>query len=94
MQAGIGQNAIRNDDSLIDPFVQIFPALLNKSEGSLVLFSSRKQMLDVYEQLPDDLCDLILLQGDSSKQEMLNQHKQKISFWLQIAAIAMMLITA
>ena len=54
------------------------PSSLNKSEGSLVLFSSRKQMLEVYDALPDDLRDLILVQGDHSKQEMLNQHKQKI----------------
>lgn len=58
--------------------IQHLPTLLDKKEGSLVLFSSRKQMLDVYDELPDSLRDLILLQGDSSKQEMLNQHKKKI----------------
>jgi ATP-dependent DNA helicase DinG len=54
------------------------PTLLDKKEGSLVLFSSRRQMLDVYDELPDSLRDLILIQGDNSKQEMLSQHKQKI----------------
>jgi ATP-dependent DNA helicase DinG len=46
--------------------------------GTLVLFSSKKQMLDVYEELPSEMQDKILLQGDASKQEMLVQHKQKI----------------
>ncbi|MES2675664.1 MAG: ATP-dependent DNA helicase DinG [Pseudomonadota bacterium] len=67
-------NAELHTFSLIDHF----PTLINKNEGTLVLFSSRKQMLEVYEELPDDMRDLILLQGDTSKQEMLNQHKQKI----------------
>ncbi|HWV16137.1 MAG TPA: ATP-dependent DNA helicase DinG [Cellvibrio sp.] len=58
--------------------IQHLPTLLDKREGSLVLFSSRKQMLDVFDELPDSLRDLILLQGDNSKQEMLSQHKRKI----------------
>jgi ATP-dependent DNA helicase DinG len=60
--------------SLIDHL----PALLDKNEGSLVLFSSRRQMLEVYDEMPESLRDLILIQGDNSKQEMLAQHKKKI----------------
>lgn len=67
-------NADVHTISLIDHL----PALLNKKEGTLVLFSSRRQMLDVYDEMPDSLRDLILIQGDNSKQEMLAQHKQKI----------------
>lgn len=67
-------NADVHTISLIDHL----PALLNKEEGSLVLFSSRRQMLEVYDEMPESLRDLILIQGDNSKQEMLTQHKKKI----------------
>jgi len=67
-------NADAHTISLID----YLPDILDKTEGSLVLFSSRKQMLEVYDEMPDSLRDLILIQGDNSKQEMLAQHKQKI----------------
>lgn len=60
--------------SLIDHL----PQLIDYNEGTLVLFSSRRQMLDVYDEMPDDLRGIILVQGDSSKQEMLVQHKKKI----------------
>jgi ATP-dependent DNA helicase DinG len=67
-------NAEAHTLSLIDHL----PLLLDKNEGSLVLFSSRKQMQEVYDAFPEDLRVLVLIQGDSSKQEMLNQHKQQI----------------
>ena len=35
-------------------------------------------MLDVYEELPESWRERILLQGDSSKQEMLVQHRKRI----------------
>lgn len=54
------------------------PSIIDVTAGTLVLFSSKKQMLDVYEELPTELQNIILLQGDASKQEMLIQHKQKI----------------
>ena len=61
-----------------DAIIESIPNLLNKNEGSLVLFSSRRQMLDVYEALPGDWQDLILVQGDRSKQAILKQHKQRL----------------
>lgn len=67
-------NADVHTISLIDHL----PTLLNKKEGSLVLFSSRRQMLEVYDEMPESVRDLILIQGDNSKQEMLAQHKRKI----------------
>ena len=54
------------------------PGLLNHREGSLVLFSSRRQMLDVYNGLASDLGELMLMQGDYSKQEILRRHRQTI----------------
>jgi ATP-dependent DNA helicase DinG len=67
-------NADVHTISLIDHL----PTLLDKSAGSLVLFSSRRQMLEVYDEMPESLRDLILIQGDNSKQEMLSQHKHRI----------------
>jgi len=67
-------NADVHTISLIDHL----PKLLDKKEGSLVLFSSRRQMQEVYDEMPESVRDLILIQGDSSKQEMLTQHKRKI----------------
>jgi ATP-dependent DNA helicase DinG len=58
--------------------VQQLPGLLDPAEGSLVLFSSRRQMLEVYAGLRDALGALILLQGDYSKQELLRRHRAAI----------------
>jgi ATP-dependent DNA helicase DinG len=58
--------------------VDNLPELLNKQEGSLVLFSSRRQMLDVYDALPLSWHNRILKQGDKSKQALLDEHKKRI----------------
>lgn len=58
--------------------VEAIPELLSKDEGSLALFSSRRQMLDVYDALPNHWQDLILVQGDRSKQAMIKQHKERV----------------
>jgi len=67
-----------NADAHTAAIINQLPNLIDLSAGTLVLFSSRRQMLDVYEDLPDSLQNIILLQGDSSKQEMLVQHKRRI----------------
>ncbi|MFO7552787.1 MAG: ATP-dependent DNA helicase DinG [Haliea sp.] len=54
------------------------PGLLDRGEASLVLFSSRRQMQEVYEGLRDDLGAMILMQGDGSKQEILRQHREAV----------------
>ncbi len=54
------------------------PQLLDLKEGSLVLFSSRRQMVDVYHGLTTQFGELILLQGDYSKQEILRRHREVI----------------
>ena len=58
--------------------VNNLPDTLDINQASLVLFSSRRQMLDVYEQLPAHWRERILVQGDSSRQEILSQHREKI----------------
>lgn len=58
--------------------VQQLPTLLDPAEGCLVLFSSRRQMLEVYSGVKDSMGDRILMQGDHSKQEILKQHRAKL----------------
>jgi ATP-dependent DNA helicase DinG len=58
--------------------IEHLPSLLAQQRGSLVLFSSRKQMEEVFYQLPSDLRQCILMQGELSKQTMLEKHKLSI----------------
>lgn len=74
VQACDAGDAFHHSESLIENL----PLLLNKDEGSLVLFSSRRQMLDVYERLDSSWQERILLQDDRSKQETLAEHRRRI----------------
>ncbi|WP_317930592.1 ATP-dependent DNA helicase DinG [Halioxenophilus sp. WMMB6] len=67
-----------NNAAHTQALVQQLPKLIDYQQGSLVLFSSRRQMLEVYEALPAKLKKLILLQGERSKQETIRQHKLAI----------------
>ena len=49
-----------------------------EEEGSLVLFSSRRQMHEVYEGLGSELDGRVLMQGDYSKQELLRRHRAAV----------------
>lgn len=46
--------------------------------GVLVLFSSRRQMEDVYAQLPEDLRAGVLMQGKLGKGEIVRRHKAQV----------------
>ncbi|MEX1032534.1 MAG: ATP-dependent DNA helicase DinG [Cellvibrionaceae bacterium] len=61
-----------------EAMIENLPTLLSESEGSLVLFASRRQMLDVYERLDSAWQERILLQDDRSKQETLTEHRRRI----------------
>jgi len=61
-----------------DALIGQLPQLLDRGEGSLVLFSSRRQMVDVYHGLTSVFGELILMQGDYSKQEILRRHREVI----------------
>lgn len=61
-----------------DALIQTLPTVLDHSEGSLVLFSSRRQMQDVYQGVTGEFGGRILMQGDYSKQEILRRHKQAV----------------
>ena len=57
---------------------ELLPTLIDPDAGSLVLFSSRRQMLAVYELLSSELTRLTLVQGEFSKQEILRRHRVAI----------------
>jgi ATP-dependent DNA helicase DinG len=61
-----------------DALIKQLPQILDPGEGSLVLFSSRRQMLEVYQGLSGEFGERILMQGDYSKQEILRRHRQEI----------------
>jgi ATP-dependent DNA helicase DinG len=61
-----------------DMLVRMLPELLDSKEGSLVLFSSRKQMEQVFTALPAEWQQRILMQDTMSKQEILSQHRASI----------------
>ncbi len=58
--------------------ITLLPNLLNLEQATLVLFSSRRQMIDVHSRLPKNLTENIFLQGDLSKLEILKRHRKKI----------------
>lgn len=60
--------------------VQWLPKLINAHEeiGTLVLFSSRKQMQEVALKLPDTYLPLLLVQGELPKQVLLQRHRDAI----------------
>jgi ATP-dependent DNA helicase DinG len=62
----------------VDHLIIGLKAQLNQAEASLVLFTSRRVMQLVFEGIGDVWQDLILQQGESSKQRLLDQHKQRI----------------
>ena len=67
-------NALDHTESIID----ILPDIIDLNEGSLVLFSSRRQMSDVYDELPSSMRNAILMQGVETKHTLLSKHKKRI----------------
>lgn len=60
--------------------IEWLPKLISPTEaiGTLVLFSSRKQMQDVALHLPGDYLPLLLVQGELPKAVLLQKHHQAI----------------
>ncbi|MFS1524238.1 ATP-dependent DNA helicase DinG [Microbulbifer sp. 2304DJ12-6] len=67
-----------NADQHTDAVIEGLPALLKGSGGSLVLFSSRRQMETVRESLPGTWRNRILMQGQKSRQQLLVTHREII----------------
>lgn len=68
----------RKADEHTAAIIRALPAMLEGARGSLVLFSSRKQMQDVFDGLERDWRKRVLIQGNLSKQETLNKHKARV----------------
>ena len=58
--------------------VRLLPKLLDRSEAALMLFSSRRQMLEVLEGLDKEWREIILCQDDYQKAQLLKFHRQRI----------------
>jgi ATP-dependent DNA helicase DinG len=58
--------------------VKALPSLLQEPIAALMLFSSRRQMLDVMQSLPDDLHDKVLCQDDYQKAQLIKYHRQRV----------------
>ncbi len=61
-----------------DFIARAIPDLVDRKAGSLMLFSSRRQMLDVMEQLPREWVDKVLCQDDFQKSQLIAYHRQRI----------------
>jgi ATP-dependent DNA helicase DinG len=61
-----------------EALIEQLPEILLPGEGSLVLFSSRRQMRDVYSGIDPELRERVLVQDDYSKQEILRRHRAAI----------------
>ena len=64
-----------------DAVIEWLPKLISTQEaiGTLVLFTSRKQMNEVSMRLPDDYLPYLLVQGDTPKAILLAKHYQAIA---------------
>ncbi|MBN7798297.1 ATP-dependent DNA helicase DinG [Parahaliea mediterranea] len=58
--------------------IELLPRVLDPGQASLVLFSSRRQMLEVFAGLDDTWRERTLVQGDASKQEVLRRHRERV----------------
>ncbi|GLK89575.1 ATP-dependent DNA helicase DinG [Pseudomonas turukhanskensis] len=58
--------------------IRELPGLVEGSRGTLVLFSSRKQMQDVFDGVDREWRKRVFIQGNLSKQETLNKHKARV----------------
>jgi ATP-dependent DNA helicase DinG len=52
--------------------------MVEKKAGTLVLFSSRRQMDEVFDRLETDLQKICLVQGKYSNREMVRLHKERV----------------
>lgn len=67
-----------NADAHTDAVINALPDLLQDERGALVLFSSRRQMETVYESLPGTWRNRILMQGQRSRQQLLENHRETV----------------
>jgi len=61
-----------------EALINALPDIVTWSEGTLVLFASRRQMEKVYENLPAECKGPVLMQGQWSNQEIVRLHRAAI----------------
>lgn len=52
---------------------------LRTGSGALMIFSSLKQMREVAQAMPDEIKEILLVQGDLSKEALLTEHKKRVA---------------
>lgn len=65
-------------DAHTEELAEIIPSLLDHELGSLVLFTSWRQMLRVNDDIDAGFRDRVLMQGERSKMEMIAEHKRRV----------------
>ena len=61
-----------------EEIVELLPDLIAENSGTLILFSSRKQLNDVSESLPAPIKNALLIQGSLNNMALLEQHEENI----------------
>ena len=51
---------------------------INRENGTLVIFTSKRMMQEIYDQLPVDMHNHILMQGQYQKKDLIQKHREKI----------------
>lgn len=65
-------------DGHTQSIIELLPELVDEKKGSLVLFSSRRQMQNVLQGLGEEMQFRVLSQDDHSKQELIRLHKERV----------------
>jgi len=59
--------------------IKLLPDMIDFHSGTLVLFSSRKQLTNVAEELPLEVQQNLLIQGDLNTNALIEKHRENIS---------------
>lgn len=71
----------KNAAAHTEEIIEWLPKLIDITEpiGTLILFSSRKQMHEVAQGLPENIRNLILMQGNQPKSQLIQNHYQALA---------------
>jgi len=72
------QSDPRDFDAHTEEVIGLIPELLKRHVSALVLFTSWRQLNAVISGLPKKLAEGLLVQGEGSKQALLQEHRQRI----------------
>lgn len=81
-QAVLSVPKMRTDPGQADQhtqeIVELLPGLVNDDVGALVLFTSWRQMLRVFDDIDETFRERVLMQGELSKMEILSRHRAAV----------------